>query len=98
MNCSSNFTGPINVQFLADGTFDPLNLGMIFQWNFGDGTTSTLANPLKAYTTSGPFTATLTVTNSAFLNKSESITIQVSHFYFLTPEFLRQIMPNPLFE
>jgi PKD repeat protein len=32
-------------------------------WNFGDGTTSTLANPTKTYTTTGTKTVTLTVDN-----------------------------------
>jgi gliding motility-associated-like protein len=33
-------------------------------WNFGDGTTSTLKNPVKVYNVSGFYTITLTVTNS----------------------------------
>ena len=33
-------------------------------WNFGDGTTSTLQNPTKQYTTSGTFTVSLKATNS----------------------------------
>lgn len=32
-------------------------------WQFGDGTTSTLKNPIKTYTTSGMKTVTLTATN-----------------------------------
>jgi len=34
-------------------------------WNFGDGGTSSLQNPLHTYTTAGSKTVTLTVTNSA---------------------------------
>lgn len=35
-----------------------------WQWDFGDGGTSTLQNPVYTYTTTGSFTVTLTVTNS----------------------------------
>ncbi|MEP7236951.1 MAG: PKD domain-containing protein [Ferruginibacter sp.] len=35
-----------------------------YNWNFGDGGTSTLVNPSHTYTTSGSFTVTLTVTSS----------------------------------
>lgn len=33
-----------------------------WNWNFGDGSTSTLQNPIHAYNDPGPFTVTLTVT------------------------------------
>jgi gliding motility-associated-like protein len=33
-------------------------------WNFGDGTTSSLQNPLHSFPIPGPYTVTLTVTNS----------------------------------
>ena len=36
-----------------------------YQWNFGDGATSTLANPSHTYTSSGSFTATLVVNSNA---------------------------------
>jgi PKD repeat protein len=36
-----------------------------YAWTFGDGGTSTVANPLHQYTTAGPYTATFTVTDSA---------------------------------
>ncbi|MBT8271890.1 MAG: PKD domain-containing protein, partial [Bacteroidia bacterium] len=32
-----------------------------FLWDFGDGTTSTLENPIHSYTSTGPYTVTLTV-------------------------------------
>lgn len=35
-----------------------------YQWNFGDGTTSTLANPLHTYTVPGNYKITLIVTTS----------------------------------
>jgi len=36
--------------------------GVSYRWDFGDGTTSTEANPRHAYTRTGPYTAKLTVT------------------------------------
>jgi Domain of Unknown Function (DUF1080)/PKD domain len=36
--------------------------GVAWKWEFGDGTTSTQANPRHTYTRTGPFTAKLTVT------------------------------------
>jgi len=51
-------TAPLNVAFTSTST------GTIstFAWNFGDGGTSTLANPSHTYTTAGSFTVSLTVT------------------------------------
>jgi PKD repeat protein len=37
---------------------------VLYSWNFGDGTTSPLTNPTKAYSTAGAYTVTLTATNS----------------------------------
>lgn len=36
-----------------------------YLWNFGDGTNSTVANPLKTYTTAGVYTVTLTINSGA---------------------------------
>ena len=38
--------------------------GAIFAWDFGDGTTSTLANPAHAYANAGVYYVCLTVTNT----------------------------------
>ncbi|HMB45596.1 MAG TPA: PKD domain-containing protein [Candidatus Methanoperedens sp.] len=42
----------------------------LYKWNFGDGGTSSLANPAHAYTTPGPYTATLTVKDNAGITSS----------------------------
>lgn len=51
-------TAPLTVQFdeLASGTVDT------YSWTFGDGGTSTAANPSHTYTLAGTYTVTLTVT------------------------------------
>src|SRR5688572_20111594 len=45
---------------MSDGTGSLLT----YLWNFGDGNTSTAANPVHNYTTGGPFTVTLTATSN----------------------------------
>lgn len=49
---------------IADYNFTDTSLGSPSSWNwdFGDGTTSTLQNPSKTYTSSGTYTVRLTVT------------------------------------
>ncbi len=46
-------------------------------WNFGDGTTSTSANPSKTYATAGTYTVSLTVTDNGGLTntKTQSLTV-----------------------
>lgn len=47
-------------------------------WNFGDGTTSTLANPNHTYTATGSYTVTLTVTNDCgTANFQQNVVISV---------------------
>lgn len=48
-----------------------------YQWQFGDGGTSTQTNPSHSYTQSGVFTVTLVVTNPAACNFSDTITKQI---------------------
>ena len=53
----------ISVQFLVATCFD-LSTGIIASrlWDFGDGTTSSVLNPVHTYAVSGTYTITLTVT------------------------------------
>ena len=50
----------VNASTMTDGT-GPL---LTYLWNFGDGNTSTVTNPVHNYTTGGPFTVTLTATSN----------------------------------
>ena len=47
-------------------------------WNFGDNTTSTLANPSKTYAAAGTYTVALTVTDNAGATNSTSKSVTVS--------------------
>ena len=78
--CDSVFVGtifnPCHADFTyidqGNGTFSFLNLstgqiagiGSSFFWDFGDGTSSTLANPVHAFNGSGPYNVCLTLTDS----------------------------------
>ena len=60
---------PLNVSFSSVGSSDPEGAPLTYSWNFGDGTSSTLANPSHPYSNEGAFTVVLTVsdgTNSTF--------------------------------
>jgi glucose/arabinose dehydrogenase/PKD repeat protein len=52
---------PLTVQFSSAGSNDPDGQPITFAWNFGDGGTSTAANPSHVYAANGTFTAQLTV-------------------------------------
>ena len=65
---------PLNVAFSSAGSSDPDGDPLTYSWNFGDGGTSTDANPSHTYTRKGPFSAVLTVTDS----KGASSTAQAS--------------------
>ncbi|SDT04982.1 PQQ-dependent sugar dehydrogenase [Actinoplanes derwentensis] len=54
---------PLTVTFSSAGSSDPEGGTLTYLWNFGDGTTSTAANPSKTYTSNGSYQVTLTVTD-----------------------------------
>ncbi|MBI5288847.1 MAG: PQQ-dependent sugar dehydrogenase, partial [Chloroflexi bacterium] len=63
------------VSVLLHGSGQPIT----YFWDFGDGTTSTLANPSHTYTTNGNKLVTLTVTDPYFLTDTAQLTIQVGN-------------------
>jgi PKD repeat protein len=69
-------TAPLTVQFTstASGGTSPYTDA----WTFGDGTSSSAPNPSHTYSTTGNFTAKLTVTDSAGHTASASLAITVS--------------------
>ncbi|GIJ39224.1 ThuA domain-containing protein [Micromonospora andamanensis] len=54
---------PLEVAFSSAGSRDPDGGTLTYAWTFGDGGTSTEANPTHTYTSPGNYTAQLTVTN-----------------------------------
>ncbi|WP_282116696.1 PKD domain-containing protein, partial [Cellulophaga baltica] len=70
------------VQFTGDTSSDP-DTGdtLTYAWDFGDGTTATIANPSHTFTTAGTYDVTLTVTDDGTpaLSSSEiTLTITVN--------------------
>ena len=84
-------TGPVNNPPVANFTSSASGLSVNFTdtstdsdgtivsraWNFGDGTTSTAANPSKTYSAAGTYTVTLAVTDDdgATNTKTGSVTV-----------------------
>ena len=54
---------PLNIQFTDNSSAGAGNSNVAWQWDFGDGTSSTEQNPVHKYVTAGTFTITLKVTN-----------------------------------
>jgi glucose/arabinose dehydrogenase/regulation of enolase protein 1 (concanavalin A-like superfamily) len=54
---------PLTVQFSSEGSSDPDGQPITYSWDFGDGTSSSDANPTKTYSADGVYTAALTVSD-----------------------------------
>ncbi len=68
---------PLTVSFSSAGSFDPEGQQLTYLWNFGDGTTSTLANPNYLYSTAGQYVVTLRASDGVSSILSSNITIVV---------------------
>ena len=70
---------PLAVTFSSAGSSDPEGGALTYSWAFGDGTTSTAANPTKTYTTNGTYTATLTVRDPQGATGTSGVSISVGN-------------------
>ncbi|MFN0275827.1 MAG: PKD domain-containing protein, partial [Chitinophagales bacterium] len=74
---------PLIVSFSADNSSDPEGGLLTYEWNIGDGTTTTEKNPTHVFTTSDTeptvFTVTLSVTDSLGLSSVADTTIFVNN-------------------
>jgi endonuclease/exonuclease/phosphatase family metal-dependent hydrolase len=70
-------TSPLFVSFFANAS-DPDGYIASYAWNFGDGTTSSLANPVKTYQSAGNFLAQLTVTDNIGAVGTSSVSVVVN--------------------
>jgi glucose/arabinose dehydrogenase/subtilisin-like proprotein convertase family protein len=68
---------PLSISFSSAGTSNPGGGSLNYNWNFGDGTSSTAANPSHTYVASGisKFTATLTISSGG---SSSSSTVAIT--------------------
>jgi len=69
---------PLAVAFSSTGSFDPEGATLTYNWTFGDGTTSTAANPSHSYA-AGTFNATLKVSDGTNNTSSSLLTITVTN-------------------
>ena len=70
---------PLEVAFSSEGSSDPDGDELSYSWDFGDGATSTEANPTHTYTEEGEYTATLTVEDTTGLTASASVYLTVGN-------------------
>jgi|GEM_PF-339423 len=68
-----------------------------YSWDFGDGNTSTVQNPLHQYASNGTYTVTLTVENNEGCQHSTTQTININHLSIndIEAQFV-SIYPNPV--
>jgi PKD repeat protein len=75
----ADFTYTINgttVTFI-DQSYDPDGYIVSWDWDFGDGTTSTQQNPIHTYAADGTYNVTLTVTDNEGANGTKTVAITV---------------------
>jgi PKD repeat protein len=70
--------GPLTVTFSSAGSSDPDGTIASYDWDFGDGTSSTEANPAHTYTAPGNYNASLVVFDNGGLSGSAFLTITVT--------------------
>lgn len=75
---------PLVVNFSSQGTIDPEGQSLTYNWNFGDGTNSTSANPTKTYNAKGMYTVQLTVSDGTNFSQADPIAITVGQLPQIT--------------
>ncbi|MEM6842060.1 MAG: PKD domain-containing protein [Bacteroidota bacterium] len=77
---------PLTVSFDGSGSTDD-GVIVAYNWNFGDGNTSTEASPSHIYATEGDYTATLVVTDDLGVSSTNSATVIITVAATPLPEF-----------
>lgn len=91
-NCNNAVFKIRIIENLADANFNPVPAGCVpyrvtfencsqgtsYLWDFGDGTTSTLTNPVHTYYTSGNYLVTLIAYDSMSCNQSDTISRMIN--------------------
>jgi glucose/arabinose dehydrogenase len=70
---------PLAVGFSSAGSSDPEGQPLTYAWTFGDGATSTAANPAHTYTAAGQYTARLSVSDGSNTTLAAPLTIDVGN-------------------
>jgi glucose/arabinose dehydrogenase len=73
-------SSPLSVQFSGSTSSDPEGRSLTYRWDFGDGTTSTEANPQHVFSSgeNRSFTVTLVVTDVGQLTDTQSLVISLN--------------------
>jgi PKD repeat protein len=90
-------TAPVSqtVLFKGSGSSDNDDGIKSYAWDFGDGTSSTEAEPTHTYTLPGPYTVVLTVTDNGGLTASAEHFIQITEVAIGdTPAALPEQIPS----
>ncbi|MDQ2678963.1 MAG: PKD domain-containing protein, partial [Actinomycetota bacterium] len=69
---------PLDVAFSSAGSTDPDGAIASYSWAFGDGGTSTAADPNHVYAAAGSYVATLTVTDDSGSTDSTTVSVEVA--------------------
>ncbi|MEU9699379.1 ThuA domain-containing protein [Streptomyces sp. NPDC047981] len=72
-------TSPLKVAFSSAGTTDDDGDALTYSWEFGDGGTSTAANPTYTYRKNGTYTATVTAKDTTGRTGSASVRVVVGN-------------------
>ncbi|MFF9687102.1 PQQ-dependent sugar dehydrogenase [Streptomyces sp. NPDC014623] len=70
---------PLTVRFSSAGSSDPDGDPLSYAWKFGDGTTSTAADPSHTYSTDGRYTAELTLSDGTGNTATASVLVTVGN-------------------
>lgn len=70
-------TAPLTISFVGSNSSDPDGIVASYLWDFGDGTTSILANASKTYQTAGNYTVKLTVTDNSGATATATVLVAV---------------------
>jgi glucose/arabinose dehydrogenase/PKD repeat protein len=70
---------PLRVNFSSAGSNDPEGVPLTYLWSFGDGGTSTAANPTHDYSTRGAYTATLRVSDGVHQSDPVPVVVDVAN-------------------
>src|SRR5436190_1604645 len=68
---------PLTVAFSSAGSSDPEGATLTYAWDFGDGATSTQANPTHTYPTAGPYVVKLTISDGVNFSPAADLHITV---------------------
>ena len=66
-----NGTAPLKVYFIDQSILNPSDLSAKYDWNFGDGNTSSESNPEHVYTTPGTYEVQLNVTSQGITDHTK---------------------------